>query len=515
MDFYKIIEENGNLGLLKKVKYRNPEFYNWDSVDRFLSDIVESSHSESLRSKRVFIYGDYDVDGAMCVKIVMEGLRSVGVSGIETFRYVKRTHLLDKIAVQQCFLGGYDYFIICDTGSSDLALLNKIAGVGIKVMVFDHHETTLDYDDFNEEKIAVINTELENQKMDSGSEQFRLSAGALSYVILRKFFDSHGYEFDQSIAAYAAVSLFSDCMDMRNSLNRAIYYEARRLERRELPVLVSAFMNDYSTFCARYIGYWFAPRLNAALRSETFGTLNMLLFDDLSPVDMQYCCMQIEEIYTGNREMVKEIADIISVKELDNFILGDLYSVDKYYSVGDNKLANYTGLVANKLAEQYGKTAVVYCKNGVFFKGSVRDPFSRNYLSLFRQFCYAGGHKPAFGLKVRLFDFDDFISNIRNIDENFSINTVSNKPIIISVAGQEPDNVLLEDMASYNEFSGQHLPEVFIKKQIIGSMREIKTAYNYKYVWGGYYIQSDHQLGFGTTVLLKPVKGITTKLIVQ
>ena len=82
------------------------------------------------------------------------------------------------------------------------------------------------------------------------------------------------------------------------------------------------------------------------------------------------------------------------------------------------------------------------------------------------------------------------------------------------MTGATPDEFLVEDIAMYNEFSGQYLPVVYIRKQIIG-MREQKTKYNFKYQWGDYFIQSDYSLGFGSYVLLKPIRSLKTKLIVQ
>lgn len=527
IDFYKRVEENGNLDILRRVSYVTPEFYNWGCVQRFLTEVFSSCRRTRTITKRVLVYGDYDVDGAMCAKIMLDGLNSVGVDNVEVFRYQNRTHQLDRLAVQQCIQGQYEYLVVCDTGSSDLILLEKIASLGTKILVLDHHVTSLSYDDFDSNNIAIINTVLENslieQDMWNDSCQndgnfrrnYALSAGALCYVVLRKFFEERELEWDRSIVSYAAISLFSDCMDMSNRLNRAIYYEACRLNRAMLPPLVRLFMNDYNSFCARYVGFWFSPRMNAMFRSENFELLNMLLFDTLTPVDEHFCCDELERIYSECREMVKEVADVIRVDEMENFVLGDLYSVDRYYNVSENHLANYTGLVANKLAEEYGKTAVVFCKDNSVFKGSVRDPFGRNYLVLFQQICHAAGHASAFGLMIRPFDFDDFISNLKRIDSQFSINTISNEPIIVTIGNEEPDTVLIEDMALYNEFSGQNVPTVYIKKLVIGSMREQKTYYNYKYRWGKYLIQSENRLNFGTYTLLRPTKGLKTKLIVQ
>lgn len=515
MHFYQKLEEMGVQDILNPVEYKSPYFYNWEAVDTFLDEIIQSSLQK--KPKKILIYGDYDVDGAMCAKIMQEGLTSLGVNPPDVYYYKERTHLLDKRAVQKCILGKYDYFIVCDAGSSDLELLRKITMIGTKVILLDHHISSYNYADYDD-NIAIINTMIENdllQEDDSEFEKFELSAAALCYCVIRKFSEEHQLEFNNSIVAYATISLFSDCMNMKNSRNRSIYFESMKLTRSELPELVLLFMNEYSAFNARYIGFWFSPRINALFRSENFDILNDLLFKNQTIAQLQANKEMIEEVYEQIRNLVNQVTDIIYVEELEHFVIGELNSVDKYINVKDNKLQNYTGLVANRLSDRYGKTAVVCCHTGSSIKGSLRDIFSRNYLSLFQQFCTAQGHPPAFGLNVNPFDYDYFIETVHHIDSHFSINKIENEPIIINVPYNTPDSGLIEDIAKYNEFSGQSLPVIYLRKQILGGMKEFKTPYNYKYRWGDYYIQSDRQLNFGVFVLIKPIKSVKTKLLVQ
>lgn len=512
MDFYNKLKELGLLDILNPVPFSLPQFFNWDTVFEALDQMYTECTKD--KSKKVLVYGDYDVDGAMSAKIMLEALKDLNIKNVDVYNYHERTHLLDKMAVQQCIMGRYDYFIVCDTGSSDIELLQRMTILGTKIIILDHHVTTYDYDDFDG-SIAIINTYLENQYIKEEEEKFKLSAGALCYVVCRKFFEQKGLAFNPALAAYATVSLFADCMTMRNKLNRAIYYEAQHLQREELPKLLLYFMNEFSAFNARYIGFWFAPRINSLFRSENFEVLNKIIFYNLDNIDIQYYCARVEEIYEKIRSLVQEVADIITVQEYDNFVVGDLYSVDRYFSVTENKLYNYTGLVANILSDNYGKTAVVHCRVGSEIKGSVRDLFGRNYLRIFQQFCHAGGHPPAFGIRIYPFDFDDFISNLEYVDKNLYINGVENEPIVIDAKRSNPDNVLIEDIALYNEFSGYDLPVVYVRKQVIGAMREVRTKYNYQYKWGKFTIQSEHSLPFGSYVLVKPIKSLHTKLLVQ
>lgn len=509
IDFYEELQRRGVQDILNHPVYQSPDFHNWFRVNLFLQNIVQNSENCS-----VLVYGDYDVDGLMCAKTMEDCLCNLGVSKVDVYHYTQRTHALDTLAVQQAILGKYDYFIVCDTGSSNMELIHRVTKHGINVIILDHHVTSYSYENFDDdENIAIINTEIENSL--AGYRKFELSAGALCYVVMRKFCEENDYALYRPSAAYATVSLYSDCMNMANAFNRSIYYEAKALQREELPHLITCFLNDYSIFGARYIGYWFAPRINACFRSESFDVLNQLCFDHPNYNLEVVLCETIEDLYQKIRKLTKELADIIEVSELEHFVVGDLQSVEDIYNIDEYKIYNYTGLVANMLSEKYGKACVVHCFAETEIKGSVRDLFSRDYLSLFQHICNAGGHAAAFGFHIGVFDLDTFYNSLRYLDENFPIDEINNEPIILPMRSIAPDDLLIEDIAKYNEFSGQGLPIVYIKKQLVGTMKEIKTPYNFKYKWGDYMIQSDYCVPFGSYVLLKPIQSLYTKLLVS
>lgn len=510
MDFYEELEKLGVQDILNHTDYEDPQYENWDPVNRYLLDIVNAS--EAGRPVRVLVYGDYDVDGLMCAKVVEGCLTNLGVQCVDVYHYTQRTHNLDTLAVQQAILGKYDYFIVCDTGSSNMELLKRVIDKGIRVLVLDHHVTAYSYEDFSDIGAAIINTTIENRFL--GEKVFELSAGALCFTVMHKFCFENGLPFDESLAAYGTVSLYSDCMNMTNALNRAIYYVARKLLPEQLPHLIRLFMNQYTVFGARYIGFWFSPRINALFRSENFELLNRLVFDNPSYNDEVELCELVESVYSSVRDVVNEIVDIIEVTEYDHFVVGALQSVDEHYDIVKYKLYNYTGLVANKLSEEYGKACVVYCPTeGTEIKGSLRDFFSRDYLSLFVHFCNAGGHASAFGFHIGAFDLDNFLNNLQYISDYFPMDCIK-EPMVFTMTDLYPDDLLIEDIAKYNEFSGQGLPIAYVKKQIVG-MKEVKTKYNYKYIWGDYSIQSSHPINFGTYALLKPIRSVHTKLLVQ
>ena len=462
--------------------------------------------------RKVLIEGDYDVDGIMCTLIINDYLTALGSTMHEIYRYRARTHRMDKYAMHQCIQGRYDYLIVGDTGSSDMEILHRLGDMGIKVIVLDHHNSIYSYDDFPE-NVAIINTTIEN--LIAKQDVYRFSAGALCYCIFAKFAQVHADITLKGEVAYALTSLYADSMDMSSSLNRGIYWEAIQLKRHELPVFLQHFMNEYTVFGRRYIDFWYAPRINAAFRSERLGLINNYFFNtELGTVERAKCIEDLEKVYVECRNMVNKLADIVKVEELDNFVLCDLSCVDDVMPINENRLFNYTGLLANKLTERYKKTAVVLCETARHYKGSLRDKYNRNYLHTFQQFCEAGGHKPAFGFTVNLLDYQRFLASVVRIDKYYSDKSKKEGPIVEEHEVASPDDRLVEEMALYNDFAGGNLPAAFIKKQFVGYMPECYNTYNYVYQWGDYRIQSTYQLDFGSQLLLKPVKRKKVTLMV-
>lgn len=210
MDFYQELQDRNLLDLIKRVPYTAPSLAGWERVREFLLDIV-------VNKKSVYIEGDYDVDGLCSALVLQESLKDLGVKNYYVYRYRKRTHSVDSVAIQQCVQGHYDYFIVADTGSSDLGLLKKLNQYGIKVIVLDHHNTDLVYEDFGD-NIAIINTTLENAL----GADLHLSAGALCFIVMDLLYHTLGKKIPASFSAFAVVSLFSDVISMKDSLNRGV-----------------------------------------------------------------------------------------------------------------------------------------------------------------------------------------------------------------------------------------------------------------------------------------------------
>lgn len=483
--------------IISQIEFQTPKFSTLNSVLDILINTINNK-------KKILVYGDYDADGAMSALILAMAFDKIGFKNYDIFQYRERTHKLDKTCVKQYARSDYDLLIVTDTGSSaeDLKSLEPVNKLKKDAIVLDHHVTELSYDDFPN-NMYVINTTIENRII--GNEYYKLSAGALSFCVVHKLLEIYGVD-GADLSTLALTSLYADCMDMGSELNRAIYWKAMSVEQKNIPSILCMFLNDYTVFGRRYIEYWFAPRINAAFRSETYTLLNKFLFSkDLNAVEMSNIILMMNTMYESIRELSGKIAENVNVHEMGNFIISDLSSSG--IDVLSNKIYNYTGLVANKLSDKYGKAAVVYCSTYSDIKGSVRSNNSgTDYLNIFKQFCEAEGHKSAFGFKIKPFGINRFVEIVKTLDKHLTKDVLRNKYTnIINMELHNPDTTLLNKIALYNDFEGDSLETAYVTKEFNDSIRNTYSKYGYKYKWGNVTITSRFSIRSGCKVILKPV----------
>lgn len=500
VDFYEYLK-NENIDILDSyLSYSHPTFINEDKLFLFIDDIL-------MNKKRVLIVPDPDPDGLMCALVWIEFFKSFGHTDYEVWHYRNRSHDVDAEAINYSIESKFDYVIIVDAGSKDLYSLKKLSVFGVRSIVVDHHVCPYDYDIYPEDNV-IVNTMMNNRK--DANSLYRLSAGALNFCLLYKY-SYNKRKFSTHLSAYALVSLYSDSVDMSSYLNRCIYDLAVKVTSSMLPRFVRDFLGN-TVFNRRFIEFSLVPKINALFRAEEFELLNTYFFDEeLSTLQRNSILNKVTEVYESKRTMVAQVTDIVKREVLNNFVIVNISSSG--LPIKTEKLYNYTGLIANNISQEYGKPCIVLCDTGTNIKGSFRDLLGRNYLEIFSQFCECGGHPPAFGLHLNYVDVADFLDLIRNtVDKKFFIYKLADN-LVIDMNDVTPNVKLLNDMAYYNEFSGNLLPMAVIKKRHM--MRELssyrKNYYSYK--WGDLTVESQYKLMLGSYIKIKPVLSKNLRLI--
>lgn len=509
MDFYEELDELGLDSMVTRTSYHTIYLERHEEFSLKLDKIIK----ENLK---VLLVGDPDPDGLMCLLQWKEAFKLLNFKNYTVYPYNSRSHKLNPLAVKEAIDNNYDVIIINDTGSKAFKEIDLLIKNKVDIIIIDHHQTPLNYKDYPSECI-IINSIIENRV--NKNVQLTVSAGALVFILLDAYLADKRID-SNPLICYALTSLYSDSIDMSSDINRGIYFSAVAYASSDLPTPISMFLNERTKFCRRAIEFQYAPRLNCAFRSELFAVLNTYvnLSTQTSIADFVPIIETLKDFHVKSSRLVEQVADLIEYVEMNNLIIANLQSVDSYINIKTNKLYNYTGLVANKLADRYKKAAVVYCGYGDIIKGSFRDLLSREYLPLFQEICEADGHNSAFGMTIKPYQFMTFLEGVKKLSL-LDIKSCRNTPMIFKYE-QAPDIKQLYQMALYNEFGGNETPLVLVEKDYTGDIKLKNGSYNkksdyndFRYSWGEYLVVSKYKVNKGDTFLLRPTISQTLRLM--
>lgn len=499
--FDEFLKENDIDIDYKNLKYVHPSYINEDRLFEALDDI-------RLNKKRVMIFGDCDPDGLMSAIQFREVLDRFNHNNYKLWNYKSRDHSIDEDCIYECIEGKYDYIVILDVGTNEIDKIKKLTTFGVKVIIIDHHVGNYSFDSYDKDCI-IVNSSMNNRKDDRFL--YTLSAGALTFTLLYKYGSLNKLDLS-GLSIHALISLYSDCIDMSQELNKSIYNLAVSQPLSAYPYFVRDFMTRGSSFRRRFIEFSLVPKINSLFRAEEFGVLNSYFFDNtITSFARNKILEMIKDIHTEKRKMINRVTDLVQREVLQNFVIANLSTSG--IETTESKLYNYTGIIANNLAQEYSKPCIVLCDNGTEVKASFRDILGRNYLDIFKQFCRCGGHPSAFGIHIAYIELSGFISMLKNtVDKKFSIYGLQDN-LVIEMFDAVPDVKLLTRIAEYNEFSGIQLPVALIKKRHL--MKELSTFKKdyYTYMWGDQKVTSNYKLVKGSYIKVKPVFTSNLKLI--
>lgn len=408
--------------------------------------LVKRIQTENLR---VYIDYDCDPDGYFSAKCLVDTFRCIGFTNYTLCRHTTKRHVLSEAYVMSVVHSNYDVVFILDSSSDDMNTIKLIADAGIICCVVDHHITSHKFSDFPDTAVVI------NPKIDARySEIFYdcLSAGAITALLCAFTLQS---EFTikppTDLYLFGAITLYSDIMNMSNAYNIAYISRFQNTQIINSP-LIKLFWDDrYDHFDKSYISFKLVPRLNALFRTENFDMLFNLFFTP-DQINLDQMKQQIETLYSDCKKYTQRLVESCKVTHFEDFILAIIgYDNDAF-------ARNFTGLVANTIASEYDKPVMcLHQTTPVTWGGSVRDPFSRDLLSVFKSVCYAQGHESAFGIEVPANNIKMITSVLKG--EMPSVSDSEGSVIMLDF-DKHPEDMRadLRTMALFNEFGGQGLP---------------------------------------------------------
>ena len=462
-----------------------------------------------MNSSSICVYGDYDVDGLMSLMIFKDTLETLGCK-YKCYPYISRTHDIDLGFINFCLLNQAKLAIICDTGSNNIPVLERLTSYGIELIVLDHHNTLNRYSSYPE-NCDIISTYLDNVEYDIDNV---MCGSGIAFMVCSAFLERMSIKYDiGSLAVYSLIGMYADNIVMDTEFGRFLYQTCEG--RTQVPAIIDIFTGEYMTINRRFAEWWFSPKVNAVFRREQFSLINDLFIFNSNNQDQIY--KDIQELHSSTIKIIKVIVDsILDNKEymdygnlvvcnLSEFIRGE-------YPL--NFILNNKGRVANAVATATGKACICVCDSGECIEGSLRDPKNNKWLQYFAPLFTAGGHPPAFGFKIPYTDWHHFEAIVDHISKTVSFaDAVQNKVIDLR---HNLDPYHLDEIAYENEFSHPDNPPSYVLVHFVPKKSSHKyDDYSYLLKQDGLnslWINSDRQILSPCDIILHPYKSNKTKL---
>lgn len=347
---------------------------------------------------KIFIVGDYDVDGVTSASILYKGITGLGGEALIRIPhrvgdgYGMRPYMADEALAKGCSL-----IITCDNGIREFEAMRHAKDLGIPVILTDHHEITLDEEgkDVLPEAEFILNPHRQDETCGFES----LCGAGVAYKFIQGLYRLAGRKMPDELLALAALGTVCDLMVLRGE-NRRIVYQGLKVINQDPPLGIQALMDaaGIAEVAPYHCGFVLGPMINAGGRLADQQKYISLLLTDSREEAMRLA----EELKALNIERQKMTTEGFeeALRIVDQDFAADVVKVVYLPSVNES----IAGLIAGKIKEKYYRPTIILGGDEPVLKGSAR---SIEGFDIFRELQKLdplldryGGHPMAAGLSL-------------------------------------------------------------------------------------------------------------------
>lgn len=372
-----------------------------------MKDAVNRIHRAIEMGEKIYIYGDYDVDGICSTSLLMKVFEKLN---IQVQYYIPdrfaEGYGLNRQALQHMKDNGAQLVITVDTGISAVEEALFAKEIGIDLIITDHHEPS----EKVPEAYAVINPKKENCsypcKMLAGvGVAFKLATALMNQI-------------PEELLDIVALGTIADLVPLVGENRVFAYYGLQKLNLRKNIGLKSLLEVSGITeeITESHVGFGIGPRINASGRLEKANQAVELLITKDSVIANQIA-ESLDQLNCERKRLVEEMTQEAIEQVEENRARNEHFVV---VSKEDWHLG-VIGIVASRLVEKYHLPVIVLSideKKGVA-KGSARGIASFNLFTALSKcgdlLLRYGGHTMAAGMSLdvnRILDFHQRLSEI-------------------------------------------------------------------------------------------------------
>lgn len=372
-----------------------------DVHDPFLMKGMEEAVAWLLdvreRGEKVFVFGDYDLDGMTAVTLMTRALAELGIES--DWRLPNRFgdgYGLSVSAVEEMHGAGARNVITVDTGitaNAEIALAKKL---GMSVLVIDHHQPS-------GEGLPECDVLLDPHQEGDTYPNPELCGVGVSYKFICALYSRLGMPEPKKFLDLVALGTLADLVQMTPENRSFTKAGLKSIEGSCWPGLQEMYgdlMKRHGSVGGIDVMYKFAPLLNAPGRMERPDpALKLLLSPNMAAANALMA--ELKEWNSKRKQKEAEITDMALEQVKAKY--GDKLPTVLVVA-GNNWHVGVIGIVAAKLAQEYHRpTAVLSVTDGMAHASARAVPGFNWHKALFESrdlFDRWGGHANAAGFSL-------------------------------------------------------------------------------------------------------------------
>ena len=369
------------------------------NIDKAVSKIREAK-DEHLKT---LIVGDYDADGVCASVILMKGLKLFGLNCDYVIpNRISDGYGINENIVKKAHSDGVGFIITCDNGISARESIDLAVGLGMEVVVTDHHTVT-------ESEVPTKADVIVNPKLDTNEYPFIDICGAqVAFKVLSALFEGNPV-FDtikEELLMFAAIACVTDVMPLTDENRNLVKWALIRLKNADNPglnrLVEKCELSGRDRLAASDIGFRIGPCINASGRIEVADiSVNLFLSDD--DKKREELADRLLSLNAERKEITEKCVNdgITKIKEM--YEGGDLPDIIVLYLPDCH--VSVCGLVAGRIRENFYHPAIVFTDSPEGITGSGRSIDEYNMIEGIQKcadiLSKFGGHKAACGLSLK------------------------------------------------------------------------------------------------------------------
>lgn len=374
-----------------------------EAVDLILDAVDLDEH--------IHIAGDYDQDGNSAIVILMKGLGAL--TNRLTYSIPDRVqdgYGLNKRLVDEAADMGAKVLITCDNGISAHEAVAYAKTRGLKVVVTDHHQVSLEN---NEQKLPEADAVINPHRLDCPYPFKELCGAGVAFKLVQAIYLVLGMENERAyeLLEFACMGTICDIVDLVDENRIIAVHGLKRLnETHNLGVRYLALEAGWNKEINSYaLGFVLGPCINASGRLSTARLGVELFLEEDENLVQNYAAELVRlnnERKTMTEEAVKKARDLV-IKEnkvTNQVIVG--WVPDIHESI--------VGIVAGRIKDEFHRPTIIFTqasKPGIL-KGSARSISAYNMFEKVNEIkdltVSFGGHEMAAGMSIRQEDLEKF-----------------------------------------------------------------------------------------------------------